>query len=123
MKTLKKFFSSFFIFLALLIVLTYAFHYEHLFNAIRLTYLKGETSATIDDGVDFPSRNIDNETPQPWQKDSLYNKTILPKNIVENLKTTHSASFLVIKNGKLLHEEYFGEYNAKSKTNSFSVIA
>ena len=121
MKIFKKIVKGFFIFIALLIVLAYAFNYQHLFNAIRLTYLKGETSATIDDGVDFPSRNINKGTPQPWQKDSLYNKTSLPKNVVENLKTTNSASFLVIKNGKLLHEEYFGEYNAKSKTNSFSM--
>ena len=121
MKIFKKIVKGFFIFIALLIVLAYAFNYQHLFNAIRLTYLKGETSATIDDGVDFPSRNINKGTPQPWQKDSLYNKTSLPKNVVENLKNTNSASFLVIKNGKLLHEEYFGEYNAKSKTNSFSM--
>ena len=38
------------------------------FNAIALTYLKGETSATIDDGVDFPSRNIEKGVAQPWQK-------------------------------------------------------
>lgn len=121
MKTIKKIFSAFFISIAFLIVLAYAFNYDHLFNAIRLTYLKGETSATIDDGKDFPSKNINKGTPLPWQKDPLYNKTILPKNIIENLKITNSSSFLVIKNGKLLHEEYFGKYNEKSKTNSFSM--
>ena len=121
MKTFKKIVLGFFTFIALLIVLAYAFNYQHLFNAIKLTYLKGETSATIDDGVDFPSRNIEMGTAQPWQKDSLYNKISLPKNIVENLKNTNSASFLVIKDGKLLHEEYFGEYKATSKTNSFSM--
>lgn len=121
MKTFKKIVLGFFTFIALLIVLAYAFNYQHLFNAIKLTYLKGETSATIDDGVDFPSRNIEMGTAQPWQKDSLYNKISLPKKLVENLKNTNSASFLVIKDGKLLHEEYFGEYKATSKTNSFSM--
>lgn len=121
MKTFKKIVLGFFTFIAFLIVLAYAFNYQHLFNAIKLTYLKGETSATIDDGVDFPSRNIEMGTAQPWQKDSLYNKISLPKKIVENLKNTNSASFLVIKDGKLLHEEYFGEYKATSKTNSFSM--
>ena len=121
MKVFKKIVKGFFIFLALLIALAYAFNYQHLFNAIRLTYLKGESSATIDDGKDFPAHYVDKGTPQPWQKDSLYNKVNLPKNILENLKSTHSASFLVIKNGKLLHEEYFEGYNANSKTNSFSM--
>ena len=121
MKTFKNIVLGFFTFIALLIALAYAFNYQHLFNAIKLTYLKGETSATIDDGVDFPSKNIEKGTAQPWQKDSLYNKTTLSKNIVENLKNTNSASFLVIKDGKLLHEEYFGDYKATSKTNSFSM--
>ena len=58
MKLLGKTIKGFFIFIALLIVLAYAFNYQHLFNAIKLTYLKGETSATIDDGKDFPSKNI-----------------------------------------------------------------
>ena len=121
MKLLEKTIKGFFIFIALLIVLAYAFNYQHLFNAIKLTYLKGETSATIDDGKDFPSKNISKGIAQPWQKDALYNKTPLPKNIVENLKATNSASFLVIKNGKLIHEEYFGEYKPNTQTNSFSM--
>ena len=94
MKIFKKIVKGFFIFIALLIVLAYAFNYQHLFNAIRLTYLKGETSATIDDGVDFPSRNINKGTPQPWQKDSLYNKTSLPKNLVENLTLLPNSIWL-----------------------------
>lgn len=121
MKTFKKIISRILVFIALLIALAYAFNYQHLFNAIRLTYLKGESSATIDDGKYFSAHYIDKGSSQPWQKDLLYNKKILPKNILENLKTTNSASFLVIKDGKLLHEEYFGEYNAKSQTNSFSM--
>ena len=121
MKTLKNLFFGILLFIAAVIALAYAFNYQHLFNAIALTYLKGETSATIDDGVDFPSRNIEKGVAQPWQKDSLYNKTSLPKNIVDNLKSTNSASFLVIKDGKLVHEEYFGEYKPTTQTNSFSM--
>ena len=82
MKTLKNLFFGILLFIAAVIALAYAFNYQHLFNAIALTYLKGETSATIDDGVDFPSRNIEKGVAQPWQKDSftiklLYRKTSL----------------------------------------------
>ena len=53
-------------------------------------------------------------------KDSLYNKTSLPKNVVENLK--HEFCFIFgHQKRKIINEEYFGEYNAKSKTNSFSM--
>lgn len=121
MKTLKNIISRILVFIAFLIALTYAFNYQHLFNAIKLTYLKGETSATIDDGKYFSAHYIDKGTSQSWQKDALYNKKRLPENIIKNLKTTNSASFLVIKDGKLLHEEYFGEYDSKSQTNSFSM--
>lgn len=121
MKTFKNLILGILTFIAFVIALAYAFNYQHLFNAIKLTYLKGETSATIDDGVDFPSKNIEKGNAQIWQKDIDYNRKTLPKNVAENLKSTNSASFLVIKNGKLLHEEYFGQYNVKTKTNSFSM--
>ena len=66
MKTLKKLFFGIIIFIAAVIAMDYDFNYQHLFNAIALTYLKGETSATIDDGVDFLSRNIEKGVAQPW---------------------------------------------------------
>jgi len=46
MKTLKNLFFGILLFIAAVIALAYAFNYQHLFNAIALTYLKGETSAT-----------------------------------------------------------------------------
>mgnify|MGYP003619330549 FL=1 len=41
--------------------------------------------------------------------------------MVQDLKNSNTASFLIIKNGKLLHEEYWDSYSATSKTNSFSM--
>lgn len=107
--------------LALTIALAYSFGYSYLFKGIRETYLRGETSANINDGKYFPSHVILKGTPEPWLQDSLYNKKELPKALVEDLKATNTASFLIIKNGKLLHEEYWDGYNQTSKTNSFSI--
>jgi len=121
MKKVKNILSGFLVGVAFLIALAYAFNYQHLFKGIQLTYLKGETSATIDDGTDFPWHAIEKGTPQPWQKDSLYNKTSLSEPLKKNLSETHSASFLVIKDGKLRHEEYFEGYQENSQTNSFSM--
>lgn len=104
-----------------IVALTYAFGYDYLFRGIRQTYLRGETGSNINDEKYFDSNVIAKGNPVPWKKDSLYNKTSLPKNLVQDLKDSNSASFLVIKNGKLVHEEYWDGYNQNSKTNSFSI--
>lgn len=109
------------VFFALAIALSYSFGYGYLFNGIRQTYLRGEAGSTIDDGQFFPSHKIPNSKPVHWEKDTLYNKKQLPKTLVQDLRNTNTASFLIIKDGKLLHEQYWNGYSANSKTNSFSM--
>lgn len=103
------------------VVLMYAFGYDYLFNGIAKTYLKGKTSANIDDGKLFPSNVVKAANPKPWIKDSLYNEKKLPKTLVDDLTQSKTAAFVVIKDGKLLHEQYWDGYNATSATNSFSM--
>lgn len=104
-----------------IVALTYAFGYDYLFRGISKTYLRGVTGSTIDDEKHFPSNVIAKGNPIPWEIGSMYNKNPLQKELVEDLKSTNTASFLVIKNGKLLHEEYWNGYDQNSKTNSFSM--
>ncbi|WP_304343171.1 serine hydrolase [Chryseobacterium koreense] len=118
---LKKTLQGFAAALALLIALAYSFGYDYLFKGIRETYLRGETGSSIEDGNYFPSHLIAKGQPIPWQKDSLYNKKTLPNDLVDALNKSKTVSFLVIKNGKLLHEEYWDHHNQNSKTNSFSM--
>ena len=118
---MKKFLYYFLIFVAALVALSYALGYEYLWSGITKTYLRGETSATIDDGKFFPSHTILAAKPKPWTKDSLYNKNKIPQTLSAQLKNTNTAAFVVIKNGKLLHEEYWDGYTSTSKTNSFSM--
>lgn len=118
---MRKLITVFLSVLALSIALTYAFGYDYLFRGIQLTYLRGENSSTIDDGKFFPKNAIETAKPQPWQKDSLYNLKKLPRTLTKDLKKSATASFLIIKNGKLLHEEYFNGYTAQTKSNSFSM--
>ena len=121
MKILKIFLKYLAIVIAFLIALTYALGYDYLFKGIAKTYLRGETSATIDDGELFPKNMILAEKPKPWILDSLYNKKKLPSNLLSELKKSETVSFLIIKNGKLLHEEYWEGYNKNSVSNSFSM--
>jgi len=104
-----------------IIAIMYFLGYAYLFNGISKTYLRGKSSANIDDGKLFSSNLIATKTPKLWEEAPEYNKTTLPKNIVDDLIHSNTSSFLVVKNGKLVHEQYWNGYNQLSKTNSFSM--
>ncbi|WP_419869148.1 serine hydrolase domain-containing protein [Chryseobacterium sp. CT-SW4] len=103
------------------VALAYFFGYDYLLSGIAKTYLKGKSSANIDDGKLFPGNTIAAGNPRPWEKSTEYNTLKLPKTLVEDLIKGNTASFLVIKNRKLVHEEYWNGYDEMSKTNSFSM--
>ena len=99
--------------IALLIAFSYILGYEYLFKGIAKTYLRGYSSADINDGKLFPSHLIAATHPSPWPRDPEYNKKPLPKSLVDNLEATKTASFLIIRDGKILHEEYWEGYSEK----------
>lgn len=99
----------------------YFLGYDYLFSGISKTYLKGKSSAYIDDGNLFPSNPIATESPKRWEEDPEYNTKELPKDLVDDLKHSRTAAFVVIRNGKILHEQYWEGYNQLSQTNSFSM--
>lgn len=108
-------------FIIVIAVLFYLLGYSYLFSGISKTYLKGKMSANIDDGKFFSSNIIHTTSPKLWVEDSEFNKKELPKNILDDLLHSNTASFIVVKEGKLLHEQYWNGYNKLSKTNSFSM--
>ena len=116
-----KFLKGLLVFAAGTIALSYTFGYNYIFNAIGKTYLKGESGATIDDGDHFSSHPIIKGQPRVWQKDSNYNKKPLSKSLVNDLENSNTASLLVIREGKLLHEQYWQGKTPETKTNSFSI--
>ncbi|MDL1914073.1 MAG: serine hydrolase [Bergeyella sp.] len=103
------------------IALSYILGLGYIYRALYYTYFRGETTATIDDGKFFPKNVITAINPVPWQKDTLYNTLKLPKALERSLRKNKTISFLVIKDGKLLLERYWGNYNKDSLTNSFSM--
>ena len=117
---LKNIFKVILVAIAVVIALSYTFGYDYLFKGIRETYLRGEIGSTIDDGGYFRFHTIAKGPSIPWAADSLYNKKPLPKVLVDHLNQTSTASFLVIINGKLRHEQYWPGYSKSTSTNSFS---
>lgn len=106
--------------MASIIALMYSFGYDYLFSGIAKTYFRGKTSATIDDGSLFDNHIVKAGVAQPWEKDVQYNQKALPESLNKELTRTHTASFLVIRNGKMVQENYW-EGNAYTRTNSFSM--
>ena len=118
---LKKPLNIFLLVVATIILAVYISGYNYLFKGVRLTYLRGETSSTIDDGEYFPSKIISKAQPKPWPTDINYNKKPLSPALEKHLKDTESVSFLVIQNGKLLQERYWDDYKKNTASNSFSM--
>lgn len=121
MQILWKVLRTILLVLAILIALTYTFGYDYLFRGIAKTYLRGENSATIDDEELFPKNAVAAGKPRPWIKDSNYNKQKLPAELLKKLSDANTSSFLIVKDGKLLHEQYWNGSDTKTRTNSFSV--
>ncbi|WP_312769351.1 serine hydrolase [Epilithonimonas sp.] len=118
---MKKIINAILLLIASVIVLTYITGYNYLFRGIRLTYMRGESGPTIDDGKDFPSKTISKGDSKPWPTDINYNKQKLSPELEKHLKENESVSFLVIQHGKILQEHYWDSYNKTTASNSFSM--
>lgn len=118
---LKKPLNIFLLIIAGIILTIYISGYNYLFKGVRLTYLRGESSSTIDDGKYFPSRIISKGQSKPWTTDINYNKKSLSPELEKHLKETESVSFLVVRNGRLLQERYWDGYKKNTASNVFSM--
>ena len=109
---------------ALLIIISLSFVVTgnaYIFRGLQLTYLKGENTANIDDYVDFDNRTIRAKNPIEWEKVANFQQVKLTPTLQNALDTDETVAFAIIKDGKLLYENYWQGYGADSHTNSFSM--
>jgi len=121
MKKLWKIVKWVLIIIALIILGLYFTGNDYIIRGIRLTYLKGEKTANIDDYKDFDNNVILAGNPQIWNKHPKYNQIPIDATFEKELNDFGSAAFLIVKDGQLVTEKYFNGYNEKSLTNSFSM--
>lgn len=93
----------------------------YIFRGLQLTYLKGEATANIDDYVDFDNRTIRAGEPITWQKHPDFDQVVLTPTLQNALDTDETVAFAIIKDGKLVYENYWQDYGPDSHTNSFSM--
>ncbi len=93
----------------------------YLYKGIYSTYLSGESSPTIYDKDKFYSSTLDAPAKhQPWILHPKRNSLKIPTKDRAYLESFGTRSFLVFKGDSLIFEEYWGEHNSKTVSNSFS---
>lgn len=118
---IKKIFYGFFGLILTSLALLYISGYGFIITSIERTYLTGNVTANINDFTEFKTNVIKTSASEPIEKHSNYNATPLPLEFLSELEKSKTAAFLVLQDGKILSEQYFGSYHDRSKTNSFSM--
>ena len=121
MKRLFTYFKWFFISGVGFILILYIFDVDYLLRAIKTIYLKGHTTAFLEDYKEFPNRTIQKGIAQPWAVSKDYNSVPATDKLNTTHKKLQTVAFLVIKNDSIWHESYFDGYTNTSKSNSFSI--
>lgn len=91
----------------------------YLYKGIKETYLSGKSGPGIYDSLVFPTRTAKAaKVSESWEEKASPAK--LTQKEVDDLSSINTTSFLVIQNGEILLEKYFGEHTTSTKSNSFS---
>ncbi len=122
MKIIKKIILWFVVVFATIIAILYIFQVDYLIKAVRTIYLKGHTTAFLQDYKEFDNRSISkSHTPQPWATAKDFN-SVKPTEVLEKWhKKLGAVAFLIIKNDSVWNESYYDDYDKNSKSNSFSM--
>ena len=121
MKLLKKTLKWVVILLVLLVAFLYLTDTDYLLKAVRTIYLKGHTTAFLEDYKDFDNRTIDIGTPQAWPNHKDYNSVTETERLTKANTDFGTIAYVIIKNDSIWFENYYDGFGENSKTNSFSM--
>lgn len=121
MKFIKRLFYTLLLLIVLLIAGAYLFNFDYLLRAVRTIYLKGHTTAFLEDYQSFDNRVIATGAPQAWDLHPKYNQVPATDKLQKTNQETGTVAFLIIKDDKIFHESYFDGFDKDSKSNSFSM--
>ena len=93
--------------------------YGYLIKGVKGAYFDGHTSAHIYDRKHFSQREIPSLNPQPFQY--AEEKWSLNTQTREALEGFDTRGLVVLKDHKVVLEEYWEDHNAQTISNSFSV--
>lgn len=111
----------FFILLILFNAWIFATGRTYLYKGVLNTYLKGRTTADIDDYKIFHNRAVKIGNPKQWNIGKDYNTNKIPQAYLDDMKRTQTLAYLIIKDDSIRHESYWDSYSDTSHTGSFSM--
>lgn len=122
MKFLKKTIKALVILLGLLIIVLYLTDTDYLLKAVRTIYMKGHTTAYLEDYKEFDNKSIDaSDNPLPWPNHKAYN-SVKPTEVLQSAnKDWGTIAYVIIKNDSIWFEEYYDGFGEDSQSNSFSM--
>lgn len=122
MKILKRILFTLVGLLTLLVLLAYIFNVDYLFKAVRTIYLKGHSTAFLDDYKAFDNVTVKaGQNTIPWPIHPDYNKAEPTEKLLDTHQDAGTIAYLIIKNDSIWHEAYYDGFDESSKTNSFSI--
>ena len=121
MKFLKKTLKVIVILFVLLIAVLYITDTDYLIKAVRTIYLRGYTTAFLDDYKRFDNATINIGTPQAWPNHKDYNNVKPTDKLEKTNQDLGTIAYVIIKNDSIWFEKYYDGYDENSKSNSFSM--
>ncbi len=122
MKIIQAILKWLIITILVLIAGLYLTGYGYIVKAVSVIYLTGHKTAYLEDYTKFDNRVIPASTlPQPWAIHSDYNKVPETEVLEKTNKDLQTVAYLIIKNDSIWHEKYWDGFDAKRKSNSFSM--
>ncbi|MGS2725622.1 serine hydrolase domain-containing protein [Psychroserpens sp. BH13MA-6] len=122
MKFLKKLFKFLIVFLALVIALLYITDTDYLIKAVRTIYMKGHSTAFLEDYKEFDNQIIEaSSTPVSWPNHKDYNSVSVTPRLQKANKDWETIAYVIIKNDSIWFEKYYDGFGEASKSNSFSM--
>jgi hypothetical protein len=80
-----------------LIVILYLFDVDYLLRAVKTIYLKGHTTAFLEDYKEFPNRKIKKGIAQPWAIAKDYNTIKATETLEKTHQELKTVAFIIIK--------------------------
>jgi len=107
--------------LLLTIVSLYVFKVDYILKGIYVIYMKGHTTAYLDDYHYFDNHTVKHGTPQPWPISASYNQVPMTDSLKRIHERSGSIAYMIIHQDSIWFEEYYGGYSDSSRSNSFSM--
>lgn len=121
MQFIKKLLKVLAIVLVFTVGVLYLTDTDYLLKAVRTIYMRGYTTAFLDDYTKFDNRLIENDIPQPWPNHVHYNTVAETDALTTANNAYGTVAYVIIKNDSIWFENYYDGYGANSKSNSFSM--